>query len=109
VTGLPHLPYSPHLAPWFLIFSLLERKATWVPFSVGQVDRHFHKGSNMGPSCKYFSAVFPAAIPTLADLQRGQWWLSWGRLWICVSVCEYLVIWCNKSTVHEILDCSIEN
>jgi hypothetical protein len=26
-------------------------------------------------------------------------------MWICVSVCEYLVIWCDKTTVHEIIDC----
>jgi hypothetical protein len=25
---------------------------------------------------------------------------------MCVSVCEYLVIWCDKTTVHEIIDCS---
>jgi hypothetical protein len=25
-------------------------------------------------------------------------------MWICVSVCEYLVIWCDKTTVHELND-----
>jgi hypothetical protein len=25
---------------------------------------------------------------------------------MCVCVCEYLVIWCDKTTVHEIIDCS---
>jgi hypothetical protein len=50
--------------------------------------------------------VFQAAIPTLADLQGGQQRLFWGRMWICISACEYLVIWCDKTTVHEITDCS---
>jgi hypothetical protein len=27
-------------------------------------------------------------------------------MWICVSVCEYLVIWSDETTVHEIIDCS---
>jgi hypothetical protein len=49
--------------------------------------------------------VLPAAIP-LADLHSGQQRLFWGRMWICVSVCEYLVIWCYKTTVREITDCS---
>jgi hypothetical protein len=31
--------------------------------------------------------------------------LFWGWMWICVSVCEYLLIWCDKTTVHEINDC----
>jgi hypothetical protein len=42
----------------------------------------------------------------LADLHGGQRLLFWGRMWICASVCEYLVIWCDKTTVHEIIDCS---
>jgi hypothetical protein len=25
-------------------------------------------------------------------------------MWMCVSVCEYLVIRCDKTTVHEIID-----
>jgi hypothetical protein len=39
-------------------------------------------------------------------IDSGQWRLFWGRMWICVSVCEYLVIWCDKTTVHEIIDSS---
>jgi hypothetical protein len=27
-------------------------------------------------------------------------------MWICVSACEHLVIWCDKPTVHEIIDYS---
>jgi hypothetical protein len=27
-------------------------------------------------------------------------------MWICVSVCEYLALWCDKVTVHEIIDFS---
>jgi hypothetical protein len=56
------------------------------------------KKSYMGVASKYISAVFPAAIPTLADLHSGQRRLFWGRMWKCVSVCEYLVIWCEKKT-----------
>jgi hypothetical protein len=72
VTVLPHLPYSPDLAPCnFFFLSPLERKATWASISVGRGDCHCHKGSCTGPSCKYLSAVFSAAIPTLADLHSG--------------------------------------
>jgi hypothetical protein len=70
----------------FLFLSPLERKAMWVSISVDWGDHHWHKGSCTGPSCKYLSAVFPAAIPTLADLHSSQWWLFWGRIWICGSV-----------------------
>jgi hypothetical protein len=56
----------------FLFLSLLERKTMWASISVGQGDHHCHKGSRMEPSYKYLSAVFQAAIPTLADLQGGQ-------------------------------------
>jgi hypothetical protein len=35
----------------------------------------------------------------------GQQRLFWGRMWICLSVCEYLVMWGDKTTVHEIIDC----
>jgi hypothetical protein len=63
-----------------------------------------HKGSQVGPACKYLSAVFPTAIPTLADLHSSQQRLFWGRMWICVSVCEYLVLLCDKATAHEIID-----
>jgi hypothetical protein len=66
-------------------------------------------GSHMGPSCKYHSAVFPAVIPTLADSQSGQQRLFERRMWICVSVWVYLVIWCDKTTVHEIIDCNSIN
>jgi hypothetical protein len=34
-----------------------------------------------------------------------KWQLFWGQMWICVSVCEYLAVWCYKTTVHEIIDC----
>jgi hypothetical protein len=50
--------------------------------------------------------LIDSAIQTLADLHSGQQQLFWGKLWICVSVYEYLVIWCDKTTVHEIIDCS---
>jgi hypothetical protein len=73
VTILPHPPHSPDLTPCDLFFlSPLERKATWASISVSQGDNHCHKGSHMGPSCKYLSAVFSAAIPTLADLHSGK-------------------------------------
>jgi hypothetical protein len=39
-------------------------------------------------------------------IDSGQRRLFWGRMWICVSVCEYLVIWCDETTVHEIIDCT---
>jgi hypothetical protein len=35
-------------------------------------NRHCHKGNRTGPPCKYFLAVFPAAIPTLVDLHSGH-------------------------------------
>jgi hypothetical protein len=102
---------TPSMLTWsrtmrFLFLSPLVRKATWASISDGRRDRCCHKGSCMGTSCKYLSAVFPAAIPTLEDLHRGQRWLFWGWMWMCVSVCEYLLIWCYKTTVHEIIDCS---
>jgi hypothetical protein len=102
---------TPSMLTWsrtmrFLFLSPLERKATWASISVGRRGRRCHKGSRMGPSCKYLSAVFPAAIPTLSDLHSGQWRLFWGWMWICVSVFEYLLIWCDKTTVHEIIDYS---
>jgi hypothetical protein len=102
---------TPSMLTWsrtmqFLFLSLLERKATWVSISVGQGDPHCHKGSRMGPYRKYLSAVFPTAIPMLADLHSGQRRLFWRRMWICVTVCEYLVIRCDKIIVHEIADCS---
>jgi hypothetical protein len=56
----------------FLFLAPLERKATWVLISVSQGDHHCPMGSHTGPSWKYFSAVFPATIPTLADLHSGQ-------------------------------------
>jgi hypothetical protein len=57
----------------FLFLSPLERKVLWVSISVGREDRHCQKGNRTGPSCKYLSALFPAAIPMLADLYGGQW------------------------------------
>jgi hypothetical protein len=36
-------------------------------------------------------------------IDSGQWRLFSGRMWICASVCECLVIWCDKTTVHEII------
>lgn len=38
------------------------------------------------PSCKFLSAMFPAAMPTLADWHSGQRQLSGGRKWICASL-----------------------
>jgi hypothetical protein len=73
------------------------RKALWALISVSQGDCHCHKGRHAGPSCKYLSAVFPADMPTLANLHSGQQRLFWGKMWICVRVCEYLVIWCDKT------------
>jgi hypothetical protein len=57
----------------------------------------------MGTYCQYVSAMFSTAI-SLADLPSGQRQLFWGPMWICVSVCEYLVIWCDKTTFHELND-----
>jgi hypothetical protein len=100
--------FHTHLISHHAIFFLspLERKATWALILVGWGDRHCHKGSCTGPSCKYLSAVFWTTIPTLTDLHSGQRQLFWGRMWIYVNVYEYLVIWCDKTTVHEIIDCS---
>jgi hypothetical protein len=39
-------------------------------------------------------------------LHSGQRQLFWGPMWICVSVCEYVAIWCDKTTVHELHDCT---
>jgi hypothetical protein len=98
---LPHPSYSPDLAPCdFFFLYPLERIATWALISVG------HKGRHMEHSCKYISAVSPAAIPTLANLHSSQRQLFKGRMWMYVCMC-YLVTWCDKNTVHEINDCSI--
>jgi hypothetical protein len=76
VTVWPHPPYSPGLAPCdFFFFSPHERKAIWASVSLDQGDYHCHRGNHMGPSCKYLSAVFPGAVPTLADLHISQWQL----------------------------------
>jgi hypothetical protein len=48
VTVLPHTLHPSDLAP-------CERKATWASISVGRGDRHCHKGSRAGASCKYLS------------------------------------------------------
>jgi hypothetical protein len=89
----------------FFFFPRLKEKLRGCRFLLAE-DCRCHKGSRMGPSCKYPSAVFPAAIPTLADLHSGQQQLFGGGVWICVSLCEYLVIWCDRTTVREIIDCS---
>jgi hypothetical protein len=39
-------------------------------------------------------------------IDSGQWQLFWGRMWICVNICEYLVILSDKTIVHEIIDCN---
>jgi hypothetical protein len=57
---------------------------------------------HMGIYCQFVSAVFSTDISTLADLHSGQ--LFFGPMWICVSVCEYRVIWCDKTTFHELND-----
>jgi hypothetical protein len=66
------------------------KKVMWVSISVSRGDRHCHKGSRMGPSCKYLSAVFPAAIPMLPDLRSSQHLLFWGRTWICINKCMWV-------------------
>jgi hypothetical protein len=81
---------TPSMLTWsrtmqFLFLSPLERKAMWVSISVYRRGR-YHEGSHMGPSCRYLSAVYPAAIPTLAGLHSGQRQLFWGWMWICASV-----------------------
>jgi hypothetical protein len=95
-----HRSATPSILTWsrimqFIFLSPLEKKAMWALISVSWGDCHCHKGNRTGPSCEYLSAVLPAAIPTLADLHSGQWRLFWGRMWMYVSVCVYLVIWCN--------------
>jgi hypothetical protein len=55
-------------------------------------------------SCQYVSAMFSAAISMLADWHSDQRQLFWGPMWICVSVCEYLVIGCDKTTFQELND-----
>jgi hypothetical protein len=51
----------------------------------------------------------------LADLHSSKWQLflchmangnDFDAMWLCVRVCEHLVIRCDKTTVHEIIDCS---
>jgi hypothetical protein len=58
-------------------------------------------------------ACFRALCSTRPDARRlticGQRRLFWGPMWICVNVCEYLVIWCDKTTVYELIDCTTCN
>jgi hypothetical protein len=64
-------PYSPDLAPCdYFFFLRLKEELCGIDFS--QLRLMLHKGSHTGPSCKYLSAVFPAVIPTLADLHSSQ-------------------------------------
>jgi hypothetical protein len=56
----------------------------------------------MGIYCQYVSAMLLTAISTLADLHSGQRQLFWGPIWICVSVCDYLVIWFDKTTFQTL-------
>jgi hypothetical protein len=90
----------------FIFLSLFDRKAMCPSISDGQGDHHFHEGNRNGPSCKNLSAAFPATIPMLAHLHSSQQQLFWEGMWICVGVCEYLIIKCSKTTVHEITDYS---
>jgi hypothetical protein len=62
----------------------LERKVVWSSVSVSQGDCHCHQVSCTGPSCRYLSAA-------VRMLQTCIAWIFWERMWICVSVCEYLV------------------
>jgi hypothetical protein len=53
-------------------FPPLQRKVMWALLSVSQGDCYCHKGNYTGPSCKYLSAVLPAAIPIVGDLHSIQ-------------------------------------
>jgi hypothetical protein len=89
---LPRPSYSPDLAPYdFFFFPCMKEKLRWCQFQSAEIITATREAV---PSCKYLSSVFPARIPMLADLHSGQWWLSWGRMWI--RVCEYLV-WYDKN------------
>jgi hypothetical protein len=72
VTVLPHHPCSLDLAPCdFFFFPCLKEKLCGRRFLSAE-EIVAATRSRMGPSCKYLSVVFPAAIPTLADLHSGQ-------------------------------------
>jgi hypothetical protein len=53
----PSILTWPHTM-WFLFLSPLQTKVTWALILVDRGDHHCHKGSRMGPSCKYLSAIF---------------------------------------------------
>jgi hypothetical protein len=44
--------------------------------------------------------------PVNPPLDNRKLTVFWGLMWICVSVCEYLLWWCYKTTVHELNDCT---
>jgi hypothetical protein len=72
VSILPHPPHSSDLVPCdFFFFPHLKEKLL-ASISIGQGDHHCHKGSRMGPSCRYLSAVLPADMPTLAGLHSDR-------------------------------------
>jgi hypothetical protein len=93
VTILPHPPYSSDFAPWdFFFFPRFKEKLCGHQFQPAK-EIVTATGELVQDRPANIFQQFPAAIPMLADLHSGQQWLFWGRMWMCVSVCEYLVTW----------------
>jgi histone-lysine N-methyltransferase SETMAR len=105
VTVLPHPPYSSDLAPCdFLFFSPLERKLR---------GRQFQSAEEVVTATREAIWDLPADIFQQCFQQLYQRWqtciLANSDYFEDVDMCkcfEYLVIWHDKTTVHEIIDCS---
>jgi hypothetical protein len=58
-------------------------------------------GSHMGPSCRYLSALFPAA-----NIGRLAWWPVETVLREALDIWLYFIIWNDKITVYKIIHCN---
>jgi hypothetical protein len=84
-----HILHTHLILHHVISFSFPVRKKNYAGINFSQSRRSsLPQEKPYGTFCKYPSPVFPAAIPTLADLHSGQQQLFWGRIWICVSVRE---------------------
>jgi hypothetical protein len=105
VTILPHHPCSLDLTPCdFFFFPRLKEKLCGRQFLSAKEVAATREAVWDLPA-DIFQQCFQQLYQRWQDLHSGQRRLFWGWMWICVSVCEYLLIWCDKTTVHEI-DCS---
>jgi hypothetical protein len=81
-TLLSHHPRSPDFIPCDFAFFSPWKKSLWGDNFNRPRRYHCLKGNCKGPSNNYLTGVYPAAMPTLADLHSGQQQLFWWRMWI---------------------------